>query len=90
MSVKGLAFRYAQAWANRNLDAIMALHTDDTIFHLHVEGAEGGGETVELAPRRFGMRSLQRWRGFLICVLSRRGSFLARITLSPNTSCQER
>jgi ketosteroid isomerase-like protein len=43
MSIKGLAFRYAQAWAERDLDAIMALHTDDTVFHLHAEGAEGGG-----------------------------------------------
>ena len=46
MSIKGLAFRYAQAWADRNLDAIMALHTDDTVFHLHAEGAEGGGAAV--------------------------------------------
>jgi ketosteroid isomerase-like protein len=46
MSIKGLAFRYAQAWAERDLDAIMALHTDDTVFHLHADGVEGGGASV--------------------------------------------
>jgi ketosteroid isomerase-like protein len=34
-----LAARYGAAWAARDLDAIMALHTPDTVFHLH-----GGGE----------------------------------------------
>lgn len=29
-----------KAWAERDLDAIMALHTEDTIFHLHAEGVE--------------------------------------------------
>ena len=46
MSIKGLAFRYAQAWAERDLDAIMALHTDDTVFHLYADGVEGGGASV--------------------------------------------
>ncbi len=52
MSIKGLAFRYAQAWADRDLDAIMALHTDDTVFHLHAEGAEGSGSAVGVAAVR--------------------------------------
>jgi steroid delta-isomerase-like uncharacterized protein len=34
-----LAARYGAAWAEHDLDAIMAMHTDDTVFHLH-----GGGE----------------------------------------------
>ena len=34
-----LALRYGAAWAAYDLDAIMAMHTDDTVFHLH-----GGGE----------------------------------------------
>ena len=37
--VQDLAVRYGAAWAGRDLDAIMAMHTDDTVFHLH-----GGGE----------------------------------------------
>lgn len=37
--IQDLAVRYAAAWAARDLDAIMAMHTDDTVFHLH-----GGGE----------------------------------------------
>jgi steroid delta-isomerase-like uncharacterized protein len=37
--IQDLAVRYGAAWAGRDVDAIMALHTDDTVFHLH-----GGGE----------------------------------------------
>ena len=33
--VQELAVRYGAAWANHDLDAIMALHTEDTVFHLH-------------------------------------------------------
>ena len=37
--IQELAVRYGAAWAARDVDAITALHTDDTVFHLH-----GGGE----------------------------------------------
>ena len=37
--IQDLAVRYGAAWAGRDVDAIMAMHTDDTVFHLH-----GGGE----------------------------------------------
>jgi ketosteroid isomerase-like protein len=37
--VQDLAVRYGAAWAAHDLDAIMAMHTDDTVFHLH-----GGAE----------------------------------------------
>ena len=37
--VQELAVRYGAAWAEHDLDAIMAMHTEDTVFHLH-----GGGE----------------------------------------------
>ena len=37
--VQDLAVRYGAAWADREVDAIMALHTEDTVYHLH-----GGGE----------------------------------------------
>ena len=30
-----LAARYGAAWAEHDLDAIVAMHTDDTVFHLH-------------------------------------------------------
>jgi ketosteroid isomerase-like protein len=33
--VQELAVRYGEAWAAHDLDEIMALHTDDTVFHLH-------------------------------------------------------
>ena len=39
VEIQELAARYGAAWAAHDLDAIMALHTNDTVFHLH-----GGGE----------------------------------------------
>jgi hypothetical protein len=33
--IQELAIRYGAAWAAHDLDAIMAMHTDDTVFHLH-------------------------------------------------------
>ena len=46
--IQELALRYGAAWAEHDLDAIMAMHTDDTVFHLH-----GGGEpAVGLAATR--------------------------------------
>jgi len=33
--VQDLAVRYGAAWASHDLDAIMALHSEDTVFHLH-------------------------------------------------------
>ena len=30
-----LAARYGVAWAKHDMDAIIAMHTDDTVFHLH-------------------------------------------------------
>jgi steroid delta-isomerase-like uncharacterized protein len=35
-----LAERYSQAWNDHDLDAIMALHTEDTVFDLHQAGVE--------------------------------------------------
>jgi steroid delta-isomerase-like uncharacterized protein len=35
-SIKELADRYGDAWHSHDPDAIVALHTDDTTFHLHV------------------------------------------------------
>jgi ketosteroid isomerase-like protein len=29
------AMRYSQAWAERDPDAIVAMHTDDMVFHVH-------------------------------------------------------
>ena len=48
IEIQELAARYGAAWAAHDLDAIMAMHTDDTVFHLH-----GGGEpTVGLSATR--------------------------------------
>jgi steroid delta-isomerase-like uncharacterized protein len=40
MDIQELAIQYAQAWGERDPDAIIALHTEDTVFHIHGEGAE--------------------------------------------------
>ena len=48
IEIQELALRYGAAWAEHDLDAIMAMHTEDTVFHLH-----GGGEpAVGLAATR--------------------------------------
>jgi steroid delta-isomerase-like uncharacterized protein len=44
IAVRMLAERYGEAWNRQDLDAIMALHTDDCIFRAHAAGtppAEG-------------------------------------------------
>jgi hypothetical protein len=56
--IRDLAVRYGAAWAARDLDAIMAMHTDDTVFHLH-----GGGEpaTGRSATRGAFATALAAW-----------------------------
>jgi steroid delta-isomerase-like uncharacterized protein len=41
--VQELAVRYGEAWAAHDLDGIMALHSDDTVFHLHGAAAPAVG-----------------------------------------------
>ena len=38
-AIHELADRYGQAWNSQDLDAIVALHTEDSVFHLHVPGS---------------------------------------------------
>lgn len=40
MDIRELAIRYGKAWAERDLDAVMALHTEDTIFQIHGDNGE--------------------------------------------------
>jgi ketosteroid isomerase-like protein len=44
--VQELAVRYGAAWAEHDLDAIMAMHTDDTVFHLHGSGEPAIGRAA--------------------------------------------
>jgi steroid delta-isomerase-like uncharacterized protein len=37
--IEALADRYGDAWNSQDLDAIMALHTDDCIFRAHAAGS---------------------------------------------------
>lgn len=34
-NTQDLALQYGQAWANHDPDAIAALHTEDSVFHMH-------------------------------------------------------
>jgi steroid delta-isomerase-like uncharacterized protein len=56
--IQQLAVRYGAAWATGDVDAIVALHTEDTVFHLH-----GGSEpAVGLAATRAAFAaSLAEW-----------------------------
>lgn len=49
MDIQALAIRYGKAWAARDLDAIMALHTEDTVFQVH--GDNGKAVTGAAAVR---------------------------------------
>lgn len=58
VEIQDLAVRYGTAWAGRDLDAIMAMHTDETVFHLH-----GGGEPAigHAATREAFAAALAEW-----------------------------
>jgi steroid delta-isomerase-like uncharacterized protein len=36
--------RYSQAWNDHDVDAILALHTDDSVFENHTSGGRGVGK----------------------------------------------
>src|SRR5437764_9764950 len=46
--VQDLAIRYGAAWADRDVDAVTAMHTEGTVYHLH----GGGDPAVGLAATR--------------------------------------
>lgn len=56
--IHDLVARYGTAWAHRDVDAITAMHTEDTVYHLH-----GGGEpAIGLAATREAFAAaLARW-----------------------------
>jgi steroid delta-isomerase-like uncharacterized protein len=56
--VQDLLDRYGEAWNTHDLDAILALHTEDTVFALHA-----GDEPVVGAPavRESFAASLEQW-----------------------------
>ena len=53
--VQELAVRYGAAWAEHDLDAIMAMHTEDTVFHLHGGGEPAVGLSAVREAFAFGM-----------------------------------
>lgn len=46
MSLSELFERYDDAWARHDLDAIVALHSDDSVFHLHAASAPAAGRAA--------------------------------------------
>ena len=39
-----LAARYSRAWSDRDVEAILALHSDDSTFHVHGVGSQTRGK----------------------------------------------
>lgn len=56
--IHDLLDRYGRAWNSHDLDAVMALHTHDTVFHLHAGDAPVVGAA---AVRESFAASLQQW-----------------------------
>jgi ketosteroid isomerase-like protein len=56
--VQDLAVRYGAAWAAHDVDAIMVLHTEDTVFHLHASGEPAVGWT---ATREAFVKAMEEW-----------------------------
>jgi len=56
--VQDLAVRYGAAWGDRDVDAVTAMHTEDTVYHLH-----GGGEPAvgRAATREAFAAALAQW-----------------------------
>ena len=57
-SIFELAERYSDAWHSHDADAIVALHTDDTTFHMHAGDAPARGRD---AVRDTFAGILQQW-----------------------------
>lgn len=57
-SIFELAERYSDAWHSHDADAIVALHTDDTVFHMHVGDEPARGR--EAVRATFG-QILEQW-----------------------------
>src|SRR5687768_12911750 len=57
-SIFELAERYGDAWHSHDADAIVALHTDDTVFHMHVGDEPARGRE---AVRETFAQILEQW-----------------------------
>ena len=70
---------YSEAWAAHDPGAIAAMHTEDTVFHLHglAEPQSGG--------RLFDVRSPSYSSNRRICISSYAASISVRTTTSPST-----
>jgi len=66
--VQDLAVRYGAAWADRDVDAIVAMHTVDTVYHLH------GAGSLPLVSRLRARRLQRRLRSGPTSALSARRS----------------
>jgi uncharacterized protein (TIGR02246 family) len=49
-----LATRYSKAWADRDVDAILAMHADDSTFQVHgIDSGSKGSEAIRRALEAF-------------------------------------
>ena len=46
-ALRELIDRYNDAWNRQDVDAIVAMHTPDMVFHNHTAGESASGEEVE-------------------------------------------
>jgi ketosteroid isomerase-like protein len=55
-----LATRYSKAWADRDVDAILAMHADDSTFQVHgIDSGSKGSEAIRRALEAF----FNTWEG---------------------------
>ena len=88
--IEALADRYGEAWNSQDLDAIVALHAPNSIFHLHVPGSEPvqgreairesfAGSLAQLPDIRFEPVRLRAGAGFWVLESRMSGTVAAPI-----------
>ena len=88
--IEALADRYGEAWNSQDLDAIVALHAPNSIFHLHVPGSEPvqgreairesfAGSLAQLPDIRFEPARLRAGAGFWVLESRMSGTVAAPI-----------
>jgi steroid delta-isomerase-like uncharacterized protein len=91
-TIEELHERYGEAWNSQDLDAILAMHTDDGVFQLYIPGAapaEGkqaireafGGFLAQLPDINFAVRKLNTGAGHWVSEMTLTGTVAAPLQL---------